>query len=166
MAIVFYGFAGMAIVFSLMVILLRNPVTSALSLVVSFFAVSAIFVLLHAPFLGVIQILIYTGAILVLFLYVTMLLNLRGGGANVNYDRITKFGAILLLPLLVLLLVKTITFPDRELPEIPETFGSMASVGEALLGPYALLFEMASVLLLAAIVGAVVLAVREKGKAA
>ncbi len=158
----FYFFSGIAILFSLLVIFLKSPVTSTLSLVVSFFSVSALFVLLHAPFLGVIQVLIYAGAILVLFLYVTMLLSVEPPAHP--EPKWKKWLSLAAIPLIVSGLCWIVDFPKSILPEIPESFGSTSSLGEQLLGPWALLFELISVVLLAAIVGAVLLSTRREGK--
>ncbi len=165
-AVLFYVFSAFAVIFALAVILLRNPVLSALSLVASFFGVSAIFVLLHAPFLGVMQILIYVGAILVLFLYVTMLLNLRKSGAFTTRDRKLRVAGLVALPLLVSFLWLVVDVPGGEGAGVPETFGSLATVGVILLQPQVLVFEMISLVLLAAIIGAVVLSGGRKGDAA
>src|SRR5436305_13084986 len=75
--IIFFFFAALAIIFALVVILHRNPVVGALSLVASFFALAVMYVLLEAPFLAALQVIVYAGAIMVLFLFVIMLLNLQ-----------------------------------------------------------------------------------------
>src|SRR5438128_5412347 len=77
---VFFFFAAVAVIFALVVILHRNPVVSALSLVASFFALAVMYVLLEAPFLAALQVIVYAGAIMVLFLFVIMLLNLQHVG--------------------------------------------------------------------------------------
>src|SRR5437763_15777765 len=74
---IFFFFAAVAVIFALVVITNRNPVVSALSLVVSFFALAVMYVLLDAPFLAALQVIVYAGAIMVLFLFVIMLLNLQ-----------------------------------------------------------------------------------------
>src|SRR5215212_10708050 len=75
--IVFFTFAAIAVIFALVVVLHRNAVVGALSLVASFFALAVMYVLLEAPFLAVLQVIVYAGAIMVLFLFVIMLLNLQ-----------------------------------------------------------------------------------------
>src|ERR1043165_3587846 len=75
--VIFFFFAAVAVIFALVVITNRNPVVSALSLVVSFFALAVMYVLLDAPFLAALQVIVYAGAIMVLFLFVIMLLNLQ-----------------------------------------------------------------------------------------
>src|SRR4030088_1642678 len=75
--LIFFVFAAIAVVFALVVVLHRNPVVGALSLVVAFFALAVMYVLLEAPFLAALQVIVYAGAIMVLFLFVIMLLNLQ-----------------------------------------------------------------------------------------
>src|SRR5687768_6551441 len=75
--VIFFVFAAIAVVFALVVVLHRNPVVGALSLVASFFALAVMYVLLEAPFLAALQVIVYAGAIMVLFLFVIMLLNLQ-----------------------------------------------------------------------------------------
>src|SRR5688572_31264648 len=75
--VIFFFFAAVAVVFALVVVLHRNPVVGALSLVASFFALAVMYVLLEAPFLAALQVIVYAGAIMVLFLFVIMLLNLQ-----------------------------------------------------------------------------------------
>src|SRR5512140_2171579 len=75
--LVFFVFAAIAVIFAVVVILHRNPVVGALSLVVSFFSLAVMYVLLDAPFLAALQVIVYAGAIMVLFLFVIMLLNLQ-----------------------------------------------------------------------------------------
>lgn len=120
------------------------------------------FVLLHAPFLGVIQILIYTGAILVLFLYVTMLLNVQGGKLTDTRSRASRVAPWVALPLLLAFLFHVVDFPEGEPASVSESFGSIATVGELLLSPYMLIFEFVSLVLLAAIIGAVILSAKPK----
>jgi NADH-quinone oxidoreductase subunit J len=74
---IFFLFAAMAVIFAAVVVIHRNPVVSALSLVASFFALAVMYVLLDAPFMAALQVIVYAGAIMVLFLFVIMLLNLQ-----------------------------------------------------------------------------------------
>ncbi len=161
----FYFFGALAVLFSILVISLRNPITSALSLVVSFFAVSGVFVLLHAPFLAVIQILVYVGAILVLFLYVSMLLRLKSAEVSTSKQKIQRYMGFVLAPLMLVWFLAAIDLPRGEAPRLVKEFGSIASVGEVLLKPQFLLFEFVSVVLLVAIIGAVLLTTRTQKEA-
>ncbi|MEZ4704245.1 MAG: NADH-quinone oxidoreductase subunit J [Bdellovibrionota bacterium] len=154
----FYGFSAFAVAFAYLVILLRNPIHSGLALIGSFFCVSGLFVLMHAPFLGVIQILIYTGAILVLFLYVMMLLNLKEQQKEDRlWQTVARYVALLLIPLGWMFSLKVLNFQRLVSRSLPEDFGSVHSVGQQLLGSYVLIFEVSSVVLLVAMIGVVVL---------
>ena len=158
----FYGFAALSILGALgMVLNTRNTVTSAMSLVVTMVALAGIYVLLEAHIVAVFQIMVYGGAIVVLFLFVVMLLNLSTDEFPPGRQRLVKLGAILLgfIVLAELLRVLTTALPDAQ--PIPEGFGGYAQVGVALYTDYVLLVEMSGLLLLAAIVGALILAKRK-----
>src|SRR6266545_117767 len=153
---------------ALLCITRRNPVASALWLVVTLFALAALFVLLDAQFIAVLQVLVYAGAIMVLFLFVIMLLNLgRPGPTDIKGPVGLLIAAVLAGTLLFQLrVVSQATLPDAiRLP--PGTMAAMqqqgmvAAVATPLFDAYLVPFEIASVLLLAAIVGAVVLAKRK-----
>ena len=165
--IAFYGLAAVAVGASLLVIAQRNPIYSVLLLIASFGALSGLYVLLDAPFVAVIQIIVYAGAIMVLFLFVVMLLNaphedtehdlrvhplLRAGPLG--------FGVVLALALggeLAWALVR-----GRESGVFAGgSVSSVRSIGRSLFTDYAFQFEVTSVLILVAMVGAVVLARRE-----
>jgi NADH-quinone oxidoreductase subunit J len=159
--ILFYVLAGLLIVSSLAVVFLRNVVHSALALVAALFVIAILFLTLHAPMLGVLQILVYAGAIMVLFLFVIMFLN----PAAVEERRRTwwRFGSLAALLLAGALIAISV---DGEPPADPfaatELFGSPEAIARSLFTEYVLPFEIASVLLLVAIIGAVVLAKRER----
>lgn len=154
-----YIFSALTVAFSLAVIFMKNPVSSALSLVASFFCVSALFILMHATFLGVVQVLIYAGAILVLFLFVLMLLNLQEENWIFTHawDWKRSLQALSIVGILVYLIFsKVIDIPAiTTAVELDESFGNISSVGEELLGKYVLAFEWVSVLLFAGILGVI-----------
>jgi len=167
-ALSFYGLAFLAVLAAIVVISARNAVISAIWLVVCFVAVAGIYVLLKAPFLAMVQILVYAGAIMVLFVMVIMLLNLD---EEVRQRR--KLGLLAALSVLaglgvgVLILLMTWKPATQSLvPKTldPLTFGTTETVGRYLFTTYLLPFEAASVLLLAAIVGAIVLSRRSEHK--
>lgn len=160
----FYIFATLTVIFSLLVVLLKNPIASGLSLVVSFFFVSGIFILMHASFLGMIQILVYTGAIMVLFLYVMMLLNLEHPEAPKGMRKYSRYVWILMLPVLAILGLQLIRIPEITQHAHSDTFGSIASIGNLLLGNYVFAFEAVSFVLLAAMIGVVVLTAKRRNK--
>jgi NADH-quinone oxidoreductase subunit J len=160
-ALLFYALAALAIAGALgMVLNLRNTVAGAMSLVVTMVALGGIYVLLGAYLVGVLQILVYAGAIVVLFLFVVMLLNLRGETLPSPRQRLGKaagvaVGAALLAQFLAML--PAALGPPAPLPE---GFGGYRQVGLALFTDWLLAFEATSLLLLAAMVGAVILAKR------
>jgi NADH-quinone oxidoreductase subunit J len=160
--ILFYVFAALAVASALaMVLNLRNTVAGAMSLVVTMVALAGIFVLLEAHLIAVIQIMVYGGAIVVLFLFVVMLLNLRADEFAPGRQWPTKLVAGLVVLAVGAQLVRILT--RDELPEpgaLPPAFGGYRMLGIALYTDYVLLVEVASLLLLAAIVGALILAKR------
>lgn len=158
---VFYVFAALAVVSALgMVLNLRNTVAGAMCLVVTMISLAGIYVVLEAHFVAVLQIMVYAGAILVLFLFVVMLLNLRSDALSPPRSRIAKLAGVALG---VWALVGFLGLLPGALPPIAQispTFGSYRDVGLSLYRTYVVAFEVTSFLLLAAIVGAVVLAKR------
>ena len=158
--ILFFVLAALLVITSLMVVFQRNVVHSALSLVAALFLIAMFFIMLHAPMVGVLQILVYAGAIMVLFLFVIMLLN------PVTLERRRGvwwgFGTVAALILGGLLIaVMTGTEPPPDPMAATELFGSPEMLAKSLFSDFVLPFEIASILLLVAIVGAVVLAKRE-----
>jgi len=159
--VAFYLAGALAIVSALgMVLNVRNTVAAALSLVVTMIALAAIFVLLEAYLVGAVQIMVYAGAIVVLFLFVVMLLNLRTDLFPAGRSFLPKaLGVIAALALLALLLPRIASHLPAQ-TVLPADFGGYRSVGIAMFTKYLLPLEVVSLLLLAAIVGAVVLAKR------
>jgi NADH-quinone oxidoreductase subunit J len=161
---IFFFFAAVAVIFALVVVLHRNPVVGALSLVASFFALAVMYVLLEAPFLAALQVIVYAGAIMVLFLFVIMLLNLQHVAEPVTrpvqqflgYTSGVAFGLGLLY-----YIVKYAVF--AKLPNGPFVTDAH-TIGIKLFEAYVFPFEMVSILLLAAIVGALLLSGRQYQK--
>ncbi len=164
--IVFDVFSAIAILFSALMVINRNPVRSVLSLVVAFFALSVCYVLLWAPFIAVIQVIVYAGAILVLFLFVLMLLNVGPERPERSGRPIqTLLSGIAILVFAVYLLAtlrRGGAVAAGGLAGQPVALGDPASLARELFSRYLLHFEAVSVLLLAALVGAFVLARRER----
>jgi NADH-quinone oxidoreductase subunit J len=160
--ILFYVFAALAVASALgMVMNLRNTVASAMSLVVTMVALAGIYVLLDAYLVAAIQIMVYGGAIVVLFLFVVMLLNLRADEFAPGRQWITKAAAGLVVLAAGAELLRLLSGDLPEPGELPAGFGGYRMIGIALYTDYVLLVEMASLLLLAAIVGALILAKRK-----
>jgi NADH-quinone oxidoreductase subunit J len=161
--IIFWAFAGLAVASALACITRRSPVASALWLVVTLFSLAALFVLLDAQFIAVLQVLVYAGAIMVLFLFVIMLLNLgRAGPTDLKGPLGLGVGVLLAGLLLVQLLVLRQTGPVAGGPVRPAVEqGMIPTVARPLFTAYLVPFEITSILLLAAMVGAVVLAKRK-----
>ena len=161
--IIFWAFAGLAVLSGLACITRRSPVASALWLVVTLFALAALFVLLDAQFIAVLQVLVYAGAIMVLFLFVIMLLNLgRAGPTDLKGPLGLGVGVFLAGLLLMQLLVLRQAGLAPGSPVRPSLGqGMIPSIARPLFTVYLVPFEITSILLLAAIVGAVVLAKRK-----
>ena len=166
--IIFVISAAVAIFGATMMIVQRNPVASVLYLILSLLAQAVIYIQLGALFLGAILVIVYAGAILVLFLFVIMLLNLRGGedlgGPIPIMSRLSKF-VLALLFLVELVAVIYQGFQARVGTGIMEMaadgFGSVVEVSTRLFTVYVYPFQLTGVLLLVAVVGAVVIAKRE-----
>jgi len=157
---VFFFFAAVAVIFALVVVLHRNPVVGALSLVASFFALAVMYVLLDAPFLAALQVIVYAGAIMVLFLFVIMLLNLshRPEEATRPVQQFLGFATSAAFGIgLVYYLSKYAVFTLMP----AGVFATDAhTIGVRLFEAYVFPFEMVSILLLAAIVGSLLLSGR------
>ena len=160
----FYIFAGVAIISSVMVVTNKNILHAALFLILTFFCVAALYILLRAEFLAAIQVLLYVGAVMALFVFTILLINVMQAQFLRQFHGQRPLAAILVIALLLetmFLLLSDFAgnFPlMRETP--PEILGRAGLEGLAglLLTDYLLLFEVAAVLLLAALIGAVVLA--------
>jgi NADH-quinone oxidoreductase subunit J len=157
-----------AVVASVLVIAQRNPIHSVIFIIASFGALSGLYVLLEAPFVAVIQIIVYAGAIMVLFLFVVMLLN--APHEQTEYDlkarplrlpEVARVGAALAVAL-ALELVWALTRAGEATAFPSSGVSSMRTIGRVLFTDYAFPFEVTSVLILAAMVGAVVLARRDR----
>ncbi len=169
-----YSFAAIiAIVSAILVVTRRNPIYSALFLIVVFGAVSVIFMLLDAPFLGFMQLLVYAGAIMVLYLFVIMLINPREGDLPDEGGSVEKAFAAGVSLLLFSLLAFAISHSAEierlsiaggipAMVEVPISHGGIAAFGLELFHNHLLVFELTSVLILVGIIGAVHLAMRRK----
>lgn len=158
----FIAFSFLAVFGGFLTVTRRNPVYCALSLILFFGAISGVMMILAAPFLALMQLMVYAGAILVLFLFVIMLLSLRdeelGGERPLPMQVLAGVGCAVLFGLLSAAVLRA-RLPT-ETPQAGPEFGSPEAVGTAMFADYVLPFEIVSVLILAATVGAVVLAKR------
>jgi NADH-quinone oxidoreductase subunit J len=159
--ILFFLFAATAVGAAINVLAQKHVLYSALSLIVLLIAMSGLFILLNADFLAVINIIVYAGAIMVLFVFVIMLLNLPENEDGADRLRWPKFigipiGLFLLLMILVTLWsVRAATFGETQMPGTPE------AIGRALFTDYLLPFELTSLLILIALMGAIVFAKKD-----
>ena len=160
----FFYFALVIIVTSALVVAFRNPIYSALSLLIMFFHVAGLYVTLHAEFLAAVQIIVYAGAILVLYLFVVMLLNMK---QDDRYHRQWPIAGLIGGLLLVEALVLTVAryrVPDiatSEVESVVEQSGNTEAIAEVLYSTYLFPFEVASLILLVAMIGAILLAKRD-----
>ena len=159
--ILFYIFAALTLVCGALIILSRNPVNSAMFLVLSIASLAGLFVLLHAFFLAAIQVLVYAGAVMVLFLFVIMLLNL----IEEERRQIKLFGAFAgCISVAVIALVFRQAMTHSQLvsgASTPTVEGATIPLGELLFNNYLLPFEILSVLLLVAMIGVILLSKRD-----
>lgn len=161
-AVFFYVFTALMLAAAGAVVLSRRPIYSVLSLLVVMFCLAGLFVMLGAYFLAALQVLLYAGAVLVLFLFVIMLLNLEPEAlARLRAFTLRTAGTLTAL-LLLALLVRVVTAPGGgpALSAAPAANGTVEEIGRALFTTYLLPFELTSFLILGAIIGAVTLAKR------
>ncbi len=155
----FYIFAALTVIGSVVVVMHKNPVASAIAMVLTFFFTAALFILLRAQFIAVIQVLVYAGAIIVLFLFTVMFLNIKEKSLQFDAGGIAKKITFLSLIMVIVgyfasrLITDTVT-----VSEASEGFGTAESVGNILFTDYLLPFELTSLLIIAAIIGVVSIA--------
>jgi NADH-quinone oxidoreductase subunit J len=167
----FYVLAIVTVIGALAVVLVPNPVYCALSLVGSFFAMAGIFILLNQEFVAAIQVLIYAGAIMVLFLFVIMLLNLRNDTPFMVRWNVRHVVSVAVVLAILSQLVSVFSATAAKLgpmgdypPERVAKEGAVQVIGELLFTKYVLPFEVISVLLMVAIMGAVLMAKRQSSE--
>lgn len=164
--IIFYLFSAIAILSALLVVASSNPVRGALSLVLTFFAMSGIWLLLQAEFLALILVLVYVGAVMTLFLFVVMMLRVNVVSLRAGFVRYMPFAALLAVMIVGLMIIAVgpkqfgltrMPVPAAETPG----YNNLADLGMVLYTHYAYPFEIAAVLLLTAIVAAISLTHRK-----
>lgn len=162
---VFYFVAFLSIFFALMTIFTKNPVHSVLYLVITFFTFTVHYILLNAQFLAVVNFIVYMGAIMVLFLFVLMLLNLNKDTEPLKSNLVKFMGVIAGMCLLVTLAAsfRLVEISDPVVLKNPD-IGLVSNLGKVLFSDFLLPFEISSILLLTAMVGAVLLAKNDPKK--
>lgn len=165
--LVFYGLAAVLLFAALRVITARNPVHAALNLVLAFFTAAGIWLLLEAEFLAIALVLVYVGAVMVLFLFVVMML-------DINLDKLREgfwnalpialpVGGLMALEMVMILGVRNFGVDKVQAPAAhPANYSNTAELGRVLYSDYLLAFELASVVLLVAIVAAIALTLRDR----
>jgi NADH-quinone oxidoreductase subunit J len=159
-SIFFFVVAASAIASALFVVLQRNPVMSAISLIANFFCIALLYLMLKAQLLAALQVVVYTGAIMVLVVFVIMLLNLGDEARLTERFDLKKIAGVVFGTgfLLEMLYVFAMSGGQTSMSPQAEALGTIESMGSAMFSRFVLPFEVTSLLLLAAIVGAVILA--------
>lgn len=157
----FYFLSFVAIFSALLVVFSRSPVHSVLYLIITFFSIAGHYLILNAQFLAIVHVIVYAGAIMVLFLYVIMLLNLNKE-SEPHKSNLLKFAAVISSGLLMIVLVGSLKGTELLVQQNPTDIGLVKNLGHVLFTDFLLPFEIASILLLAAMVGAVMLGKSEK----
>ncbi|MFN2622751.1 MAG: NADH-quinone oxidoreductase subunit J [Chthoniobacterales bacterium] len=159
----FYFFAFLMLVFGAAVVLNRNPIASALSLVICFMGLSALFMSLDAFFIGIIQVLVYAGAVMVLFLFIIMLLDLRAERLRkINYVAVAGGSAVAIVFFLqIYFVVGQLKAAQQPFPALTAKTDDVHNIGALLFTNFNLPFQIIGVLVLVATIGVVVLSKRE-----
>jgi len=165
--IIFYVFAAITVFAATMVVTVRNPVQAALSLVLAFFASAGIWMLLEAEFLAIVLVVVYVGAVMVLFLFVVMMLDINLVQLKEGFVRFLPFGLVTGITMLILLVMAV--GPEhfglgQIMPPMPHTadYNNTRELGKVLYTDYIFAFEIAAVILLVAIIAAISLTMRPK----
>lgn len=163
----FYLFAGLAVIAALGVVMSRNTVHSVMFLIFCFFNAAGLFFLLDAEFIGIIQILIYVGAVMVLFMFVVMMLEVNFARLKEGFLQYLPIGGLIALVLFVEMVAATSSgvFAKEAMPDpghFDRAVNNTVEIGKVLYTKYLLGFEVAAIILLVALVGAVVLTIRAR----
>jgi NADH-quinone oxidoreductase subunit J len=162
--VLFYAFAAVLLVSGLAVITARNPVHGALALVLAFFTAAAIWLLLRAEFLAIALVVVYVGAVMVLFLFVVMMLDINlekvREGFWRNLPLALMVGGIMVAEMIAVLYNRYFGMPRPR--ELPATYSNTKELGRVLYTQYAYAFEIAAVILLVAIIAAIALTLRRR----
>jgi NADH-quinone oxidoreductase subunit J len=163
--IVFWFLTVLALIAAVGVVSSKNPIYSVLWLIVVFFAISGHYILMNAQFLAIVNIIVYAGAIMVLFLFVVMLMNLNSDAEPVKNVYMKMAGIISGLTLMIVLVAALSTAETQNVIIRPGTsVGLIENLGKALFNKYVVPFEISSILFLSAMVGAIVIGKRDPVK--
>lgn len=160
---IFFFLAFLTLLSGLMVVFSKNPVHSVLYLIVCFFTIAGHYVILRAEFLAIVHIIVYTGAIMVLFLFVIMLLNLNKDSER-HKSSLLQFASVVTgctLGLIILAAAKDTVFAQN-VPALAPGTGAVKNIGQKLFTDFLLPFEVCSVLFLSAMIGVVLVSKKEK----
>ena len=162
-AVFFYLFAAITLLAGLMVVSARNPVHSVLFLILAFFNAAGLFVLLHAEFLAMLLVVVYVGAVAVLFLFVVMMLDINFVELREGFQRYRPLGLLIAGVLLVELFVTffSLTGSDVTMPVMSDVHNTLA-LGRVIYTDYIYLFQLAGLILLVAMIGAITLTLRKR----
>jgi NADH-quinone oxidoreductase subunit J len=161
--IAFYAFAAVLLISSLLVITAKNPVHSVLFLILAFFNAAGLFVLLGAEFIAMILVIVYVGAVAVLFLFVVMMLDIDFAKLRAGAKNYAPIGLLIGLALLAELIMLYQVWPDR--PAVPppvETVDNSRALGQVLYTTYVFPFQVSGLILLVSMIGAIVLTLRTR----
>ena len=166
--LLFYIFSCLTVLGALLVITAKNPVNSILALIATFFFITCHYMLLNAQFLGIVNMIVYAGAVMVLFLFVIMLLNLNKD-TEPQHSIYIKVGGIVAAGMLMVTLLaafkSTINITHNALAVVhTNQVGLLKNLGKVLFNDFLLPFELSSILFLSAIIGAVMLGKKEVGE--
>jgi NADH-quinone oxidoreductase subunit J len=160
--VLFWFLTVVALSCALGVILSRNPVNSVLFLILTFFAISGHYILMNAQFLAIVNIIVYAGAIMVLFLFVIMLMNLNAD-TEPQKNRLVQLAGVISGGALFLVILAALKASSRgELEQTSTDIGLIKNLGKTLFTQFVLPFEISSVLFLSAMIGAIVIGKKEE----
>jgi NADH-quinone oxidoreductase subunit J len=160
-SLIFYLLSAITLLSAICVVFLRRPMHNVLFMIIAMIGLAGLFILLHAEFIGMVQLVVYAGAVMVLFLFVIMLLNLDQIRLPIDPREARTWigvGTALVLMVVLFPILRSVVPSSAPAPEAGQTVSNTQAIARELFTTYLLPFEIASVLLLAAIIGTVLLA--------
>ncbi len=164
--LIFIALSFLAISGAIAMLVYKNPMYSALGILITMLSIAGMFALLNATFLFLVQLIVYAGAIMTLMLFILMFLNIKEEDLpqEPNKYKLIILGAFIMIPLNLLILKAVAKLPSKDLNISETTFGDIKPLGFELYNNWIIAFELISILLLVALIGSVVLAKRRKSK--